>query len=212
MAEQISHNVVNEPKSTGGSLPVDAVANQTTTDSAAQGIIPQPTTAIETVKATSGDASHVPIITTESATSAHATTTDSPAGVGAAKGAAEPSAGEAVPPSASAQGDTPVLNVEGVSSAAQSELANGVQEDGSQADDNRSTADISVDVSVASDTENSRAELDKKDGGPVRASSVKKPLTFSKVNVTKSFLNKAAPTTTLASGKLGEKRELGRVT
>jgi hypothetical protein len=205
MAEQISHNVVNEPESMSGSPLVDAAANQTTTESAARGI-PPTTTTIETAKPTASEPSHLPTTSTKLPTSAIVTTTEASAGSGAAKDAAEPSAGEAAALTAPSQGGTSSVNVEGKGSSPQGDLASGAHEDG---DDNRSTADVSVDVSVNSDTDMSRAELEKKEAH-IRANSVKKPVTFSKVSITKAFMNKAAPTTAVASGKIGDKSELER--
>ncbi|SMR61708.1 unnamed protein product [Zymoseptoria tritici ST99CH_3D1] len=205
MAEQISHNVVNERESTSGSPLVDAAANQSTTESAVKGTA-QPTKAENTSKDTASDSILHSNISTEHATSANATTAETFVESGAAKDAAEPSAGEAAPKPALTQGDAVISSAEGKGkSTTQGDLVNGVHEDEGHADDNRSTADVSVDMSVNSDTDMSRADMEKKEEGQIRANSVKKPTTFSRVNVTKAFLNKAAPTTTVASGKIGDK-------
>lgn len=73
--------------------------------------------------------------------------------------------------------------------------------------DHGSAGDGSVDVSVTSDNEGSRGDgtETKKDDGKhhTRTNSVKKPTTFSKVNVSKSYLAKSTAVPTVA--KMGDK-------
>lgn len=175
MAEQISHNVVNEPLSTSAPL-VDAESSQTAAGTAAEGAPqnqlasdPHPDSAISVPKSTN----EVATLVNSSAISA---------GPDVVKDAAEPSAGDAAHQPVPIRAD------------ASADLEHKVIEGGSQGDD-RSTAD------VASDTE--------KKGDPhhIRSDSVKKPTTFSKVSITKNFLNKVAPTAAATSSKVGEKRE-----
>lgn len=116
----------------------------------------------------------------ELATSANSSTV--PAGPDVVKVAAEPSAGEAAHRPTPNTADAPT------------DVEQKAAEDGSQGDD-RSTADF------ASDNER------KGEAHHARSDSVKKPTTFSKVSITKNFLNKAAPTATAAPSKIGEKRE-----
>lgn len=175
MAEQISHNVVNEPQSTSAPL-VDVASSQTAADTATDGALqthtfstPHTDSAIDVSKSAN-----------ELATSANSSAL--PAGPDVVKDVAEPSAGEATQQPASNPADV------------QTDVEQKGVDDGSQADD-RSTTDI------ASDTEK------KGEAHHVRSDSVKKPTTFSKVSITKNFLNKAAPTTAAAPTKIGEKRE-----
>ncbi|KAH9845178.1 hypothetical protein Tdes44962_MAKER06823 [Teratosphaeria destructans] len=152
MAEQVSHNVVNQSESASASAPADAIANQTTTEPAGDGNI----TTIEASKSlTEADNE------TANAKSSFET-------------AAEPSAGDAA---ASKPLDE------------HARLSNGVSHD---------LLDSDGSVGVSSDAEG------KKDMHHNRANSVKKPTTFSKVSVTKTFMAKtASPAPTAA--KLGDK-------
>ncbi|CAK4034863.1 Hypothetical predicted protein [Lecanosticta acicola] len=202
MAEQISHNVVNRPESTSGSL-VDAAVNDTNTVSAPSGT----TQALATDSAT--HPLDPPKSANQSAPNANATASKVHEGLDAAKNAAEPSAGEAAHSTAqnSSNNHAPALADKiGVSPG---ESPNALKDDASLGEgpaDDRSTADVSVDVSVNSDTDNSRADAaEKKDGSHhVRTNSVKKPTTFSKVTATKNFMNKIAPSAP-ATPKVGEK-------
>jgi hypothetical protein len=202
MAEQNSHHVVNIPESASGSPLVDVPANATnTTHEAVRGTHHSTST-------TAADSSASATTLVPRATSSTTTRSDS----GAAAEAAEPSAGETAKMSAPSSVGAPNILVEEHSGQAHGEDAHGINDDGSQGDgqvDDRSTADISVDVSVHSDTDTSRADgSEKKDGlNHVRTNSSKKPTTFSKITATKSFLNKVA-TTTISTAKTGEKREL----
>lgn len=178
MAELSSHNVVNEPQSTSAPL-VDAASNPTVADSATDGAQrPEPSIIPHTDSTIDVSKSVNELATSNNALAA-------PAGSIAVKDAAEPSAGEAAHPPAADPTDAP---------AQRGDLELKTAEDGSHGDD-RSAADIH------SDTEK------KGDAHHVRSDSVKKPTTFSKVSVTKNFLNKAAPTTAAAPSKIGEKRE-----
>lgn len=178
MAEQSSHNVVNEPQSSSAQL-ADAASSQTAANTATNGAQQTPSSS----KSATENANDVSRSANELATSANASA--SSADPVAGKDAPEPSAGEAAHPPASDMRDA---------SAQRGDVEPKTAEDGSQGDD-RSAAD------VTSDTEK------KGDANHLRSDSVKKPTTFSKVSVTKNFLNKAAPTTAAAPSKVGEKRE-----
>lgn len=178
MAEQSSHNVVNEPQSTSTPL-VDAASNTSSADSA--------TTGAQQIQHPSNPHSDSAIDVSKSANelAISENALAAPAGPDVGKDAAEPSAGNAAEPPASIPTDAP---------AQRGDVEVKVAEDGSVGDD-RSVADMT------SDTEK------KGDAHHVRSDSVKKPTTFSKVSITKNFLNKAAPTTAAAPSKIGEKRE-----
>ena len=174
MAEQIHHNVVNQPESTSGSPLVDAAVNSIITDSALGSYSSSTVSKFETDHV---DSSNI---------------------------AAE----------TSNFGDVSALDsrvTEEKVGSGHFDLVNGIHDDGSQGEglaDDRSTADISVDVSVNSDTDTSRADAaeKKEDSYHARTSSVKKPTTFSKVSVTKNFLAKTATVTPLIT-KIGDKRK-----
>ncbi|KAK4617678.1 hypothetical protein CLAFUW4_12096 [Fulvia fulva] len=199
MAEQHSHNVVNNDQSTSGSPLVDAAVNPTTTDSAASG-----TQTRQPPITNTSEASHPVEKLIESITSARDPSEKHMSGSDAATGAAEPSAGDAA--NASAQHSAPVI--EERDGATHNEQVNGVRDDASQgdgpADEVRSNADVSVDISVNSDTDGSKAGLAQDGKHHARSNSVKKPTTFSKVTATKSFMNKIAPAAP-ATAKIGEK-------
>lgn len=204
MAEQIGHNVVDRPESTSGSPLVDVAANSTTSQSAPSGLQQSstPTTAHSSNHA-------IPVsskIANEPATSANASA-PTQAGSGAAAHAAEPSAGDAAQHAALNPASTAAISAGEHPGPAQGDLANGVHDEANPGDD-RSTADVSVDVSVTSDTDNSKADASDKQDRPnhVRTNSVKKPTAFSKVTATKSFMNKITPSAP-AAPKLGDKRE-----
>ncbi|KAK4494585.1 hypothetical protein PRZ48_013941 [Zasmidium cellare] len=192
MAEQSGHNVVSNSQSTSGSPLVDVAATTTTTDDALSGT--QPPTNAETTSAR-------PELSKSAAESAP---DNSLAGPDATNKAAEPSAGDAA---IAAADDASANHVDGRPGAG-SDLVNGIRDDASQGDvrDDRSNADVSVDVSINSDTDNSRGDaFEKKDGHHhTRTNSVKKPTTFSKVTATKNFMNKIAPVAPTAP-KVGEK-------
>lgn len=197
MAEQSSHNVVEKPQLTSGSPLVDAVANQTASTSPDRGAYVRPSAEITKDSP-------------ESIGDANAQATDGPAGSQVAKEAAEPSAGDAADTAALAQAPAPINATKGEPVAV--ELPNGARDDTSQGEglaDDRSTADLSVDISIYSDTDNSKADnAEKKEGtNHVRTNSVKKPTTFSRVTATKSFMSKVAPAAPVAP-KVGEKRKI----
>ncbi|KAF2771422.1 hypothetical protein EJ03DRAFT_325473 [Teratosphaeria nubilosa] len=152
MAEQVSHNVVNQSESASASAPADAIANQTTTEPAGDGN----TTTIEASKAPT-EANNE----TANAKSSFET-------------AAEPSAGDAAV-------SKPLDE--------HARLQNGVSHD---------VVDSDGSVGVSSDAEG------KRDMHHNRAGSVKKPTTFSKVSVTKTFMAKTASPAP-AAAKLGDK-------
>jgi hypothetical protein len=193
MAEQVSHNVVNVPESASGMSPlVDVVANHTSTSAAESGnnhTTPNPNQAPDVSKPQIDPSTEVK------------PSEDKKFDAGGA--AAEPSAGDAAakpdnvpaiatPSDGSEKGksDQEAITLNGVHDAAS--LGSAIEDGGSQ--------DASA---VNSDSEISKGET--KDGHlHVRANSVKKPTTFSKVSVSKNFLAKsasAAPTT----AKTGER-------
>ncbi|KAF2162541.1 hypothetical protein M409DRAFT_27163 [Zasmidium cellare ATCC 36951] len=195
MAEQSGHNVVSNSQSTGGSPLVDIAATTPTTDAALSGT--QPPANAETTSARPEF----------SKSAADPPTDDSLAGSDATKNAAEPSAGDAAIAAVDDHAHPSANHVDGKSGAG-SDLVNGIRDDASQGDvrDDRSNADVSVDVSINSDTDNSRGDAsEKKDGHHhTRTNSVKKPTTFSKITATKNFMNKIAPAAPVAP-KVGEK-------
>ncbi|KXT12863.1 hypothetical protein AC579_5387 [Pseudocercospora musae] len=187
MAEQATHNVVNTESSSGSPL-VDEHNAYNQSSPATTGTDNTSTT---TTDSTRSD----PTASTKSA-NAHAASLGQ-AGSGAAFDAAEPSAGDAANKAA--------LTSSGKSGPAHGDLANGIHDDGDLHADDRSTADISVEMSANSDTDNSRADAAEKERPHhARTNSVKKPTAFSKVTATKSFMSKIAPTAPTAP-KVGEK-------
>ena len=200
MAEQISHNVVNNPESASGSPLVDVIANQTTTAPAASGT----TNALEANT------------TNDLATDANANTAADHASIGAVnEGAAEPSAGDVATKAAEVPSIPAVTTAEERGEAGQGELANGIH-DAAQGDiavDDGSTPDVSVDLNSDTDISRGEAAEQNKDGKRhVRAPSVKKPTTFSRVSVTKNFLAKSASTTpTPAAPSPAGKRMYSRI-
>ncbi|USW57030.1 hypothetical protein Slin15195_G103490 [Septoria linicola] len=192
MAEQTNHNVVINSESARASALVDAAANAFTTDAALSG-----KTNNETLTTISNPA-------TDSVRPDG--TAGEQAGSNAPSAAAEPSAGEAAGRTAS---DSAAVNALSPGPT-HGDLVNGIHEDGSLVDghaDDKSVAGGSVDLNVNSDTDNSRADAGEKGAHHTRtSSSVKKPAAFSKVNATKSFMSKIAPTAPTA-GQPGDKRE-----
>ncbi|WPB02999.1 uncharacterized protein RHO25_007635 [Cercospora beticola] len=198
MAEQIGHNVVINSESTGASAPVDAAANTSTTDSALSG---------KTNNESIPDASNA-ATTSASPTQSNGTTSDN-AGSDAPSVAAGPSAGEATDRETLKPADAKANSSNEKTRLAHGDLVNGVHEDGSQADahaDDKSTTGVSVDLSVNSDTDNSKADAGEKGTHTRTNSTVKKPAAFSKVNATKSFMSKIAPSTP-AAPQTGDKGE-----
>jgi hypothetical protein len=195
MAEQVSHNVVNVPESASGSSPlVDVVANHTSTSAAESGN-----------NHTTPNSNEAPDLTKPQLESSTEAKPSEDRKVDAGEAAAEPSAGDAAakpdnvpaiatPPDTSEKGgldqELPILN--GLHDAASQGSA--IEDGGSQ--------DASA---VNSDSEISKGEI--KDGHlHVRANSVKKPATFSKISVTKNFLAKSASTapTAVKTGERGK--------
>ncbi|KAF2217139.1 hypothetical protein CERZMDRAFT_93196 [Cercospora zeae-maydis SCOH1-5] len=200
MAEQTGHNVVINSESTGAAAPVDTAANASTTNSALSG---------KTNSNSLPDASNA-ATTSGSPTQPNGPTSGN-AGSDAPLVAAEPSAGEAADRAALKPADAKTTSND-KSRPAHGDLVNGVHEDGSQADahaDDKSMTGVSVDLSVNSDTDNSKADAGEKGGHTRTNSTVKKPAAFSKVNATKSFLSKIAPSAP-ATPQTGDKGEKGK--
>lgn len=209
MAEQIGHNVVNQTQSTSGSPLVDVASQSTNAHSAANG------TETSSILADSTPA-HADLskLTKESIISSQAPASNGQSGLDPALGVAEPSAGDVSLKLGDGSGPNVAAQAEEKSRAPPMDQSNSYRDDASQGDgiaDDRSTADMSIDASVHSDTDNSRADAgEKKEGNHhVRTNSVKKPTTFSKVTTTKNFLNKIAPSAPITP-KLGEKRKQSR--
>ncbi|KAM3424222.1 hypothetical protein BST61_g11237 [Cercospora zeina] len=184
MAEQTGHNVVINSESTGGAAPVDTAANTSTTNSALSG---------KTNDDSPPDTSYA--ATTSGSPTQSSGIASGNAGLDAPLVAAEPSAGEAADRAALKPADAKTTSSD-KSRPTHGDVVNGVHEDGSQADahaDDKSTAGVSVDLSVNSDTDNSRGDAGEKGGRNRTNSTVKKPAAFSKVNATKSFMSKIAP-------------------
>lgn len=180
MAEQVSHNVVNNTESTGGSPLVDVAANPTSIASAEHGTNEQP------INETKTDNAHESQHANEHATD-----------VNAIASAAEPSAGEAQDTIVETPTAASEPNTFDKDSAGQAPLVNGVSDAMSAGD-----GEGSVDLSQNSDNEGSRGDVpeQQKDGmHHVRSNSVKKPTTFSKVSVTKNFLAKSATAAPVAA-------------
>ena len=198
MAEQVSHNVVDNSESMGES-PVDVAANQTNTTSAEYG-----TTTTEYFDNTISST-----LEASQAANEHAVQTIS------LSASMQPEAqvlSEAEPSAGDAEGlfneadivlDSTALED---SNAEYAQLVNGIHDVATPGED-EGMREGSVDVSLNSDTEGSRgdaSEMKKDDKHHVRSNSVKKPTTFSKVSVTKNFLAKSA-TATPPLVKAGEK-------
>jgi hypothetical protein len=198
MAEQVSHNVVNVPESTSGSSPlVGVVANHTSTPAADSGNNHNTSNTLEAPNVS--DSQIKP--------STDAKPSESK-GSDAGQAAAEPSAGDAAakpddvptiatPPDANektgSNQELPILN--GVHDTAS--LGSAIEDGGSQ--------DASA---VNSDSEISKGDM--KDGHlHVRANSVKKTNTFSRVSVSKNFLAKSASAAP-AVVKTGERGKEGK--
>lgn len=202
MAEQVSHNVVNNPESTSDSSPlVDVAANHTTTTAAGTGNPTSTTDALDSSKTQN-----------TSAVDANGATLTEGKAIDAGKAAAEPSAGDVVAQPADGASTAPPVetNEEKNNGKLGPQLANGVAgraSPGELAVEDSAAQDTSADPSVTSDTDIGRAETltqDKDGKRHVRTTSVKKPTTFSKVSVSKNFLAKTA-TTAPAASKIGDK-------
>ena len=207
MAEQVSHNVVNNTESTSDSSPLaDVVANHNTAATAGNGDKPLPT------PNTIADALDTSKTQNATATDANAATLTEGGGTDAGKAAADPSAGDVAEKPAEVTSIVPPVQTseEKSNNNLGAQLANGLHDAvaaGELGVEEAAVQDISADPSVTSDTDVSRAEAleSNKDGNKhVRTTSVKKPTTFSKVSVSKNFLAKTA-TAAPTAAKPGDK-------
>lgn len=158
MAEQSGHNVVSKSQSTSGSPLVDVAATTSTAHAALSGT-ETPNTAETTIAQTEFSKPAA-----ESATDNNPPARQELAGSDATKHAAEPSAGDVANVAANDLAQNPLQAEEKQSISP--DLVNGIRDDASQGDmgDDRSTADVSVDVSINSDTDNSRGDASEKKG------------------------------------------------
>lgn len=189
MAEQLSHNVVDNSQSAGGSLPVDAAVNQTTQASAGNGPIAQHLPDAKTSNELANDAN--------TALTSNVPATDAAAG---------PSAGSAAD---GVTGVPAIITETEEISERRGPLTNGIVDTANLGDVAADDVSIpgSADLSVHSDTEGSKGDAQEQKGDDkfhARTNSVKKPATFSKVSVTKNFMAKSA-TPTPPGAKLGDK-------
>ena len=200
MAEQISHNVVENTESTSGSPLVDVAANQTTSAFADSGTHDTPL-----LQTKNDESLQTPNIANELATDANAITSS----IASPDAPSQPEEGYTT----ALDGQTfaaPALLVSETTPADHLPLPNGMSEGLGHVDglaEDASTREGSVDISLNSDTEGSRgdaSEQKKDETHHVRTNSVKKPTTFSKVSVTKNFLAKSA-TPSPATVKAGDK-------
>jgi hypothetical protein len=198
MAEQVSHNVVNVPESTSGSSPlVDVVANHTSTPAAESG---NNHTTPNTLEAPNvSDPQIKPSTDAKPSESKGSDAGHAAASPALGSAAAKPDDVPAIATPSDANEKTgfnqelPTLN--GVHDAAS--LGSAIEDGGSQ--------DASA---VNSDSEISKGDL--KDGHlHVRANSVKKTNTFSRVSVSKNFLAKSASAAP-AVVKTGERGKEGK--
>jgi hypothetical protein len=190
MAEQVSHNVVNESESAGGSLPADVAVNYTTETLADDGASTQyPLSDAKITDELAND--------TNTALTSNAQAPDAAAGPSAGSAADGVAAVPAIVTDPSKSSEGQVTSANGVSDSANL---------GENAADDVSVQG-SADISLQSDAEGSKGdaiELKEDDKHHMRANSVKKPATFSKVSVSKTFMAKSA-TPTPAATKLGDK-------
>ena len=200
MAEQISHNVVDNTESTSASPPVDAAANQTTPASAEHGTLDQPLVQTKTDQLQTSQDSDVP------ATEADASISSLAAVVEAGEGVVNPSAGDTATLPGEASTASPALATSDDLPGDNELLVSGVGGTEYVAVDDGNVPEGSIDVSTSSDAEGSRGDGGKADDEihHARTNSVKKPTTFSKVSVTKNFLAKSA-TTAQPTLKAGDK-------
>ena len=204
MAEQISHNVVNNTESTSGQPLVDVAANQATLASAEYGSFDQ------NIPETTTDALQTSQSINEHATDSNALTSHALLGSEAVDSVVEPSAGDTADSAARVLADPSELQTADKGTADPSQLVNGIHDPMSAGEglaEDPNLPEGSLDVSLNSDTEGSRgdaSELKKDEKHHTRSNSVKKPTTFSKVSVTKNFLAKSA-TATPTPPKPGEK-------
>jgi len=208
MAQQTTHNVVSYSQSTSGLPLVDVTASQTTFDSATSGAHNSSALSRSTLEnSTSVEANEherSDLLNTEilAFSNGHVRPpTDS--------FAADPSAGDAS--NALSDDFTNKLASASVdkSRASPGDGPNVASDEASQGDgvaDDKSIADVSVELSVNSDTDTSKVDTsERKDGKPlIRTNSTKKPTSFSKVSVTKNFLAKTS-TVAPAAPKPGDK-------
>ncbi|KAF2083915.1 hypothetical protein K490DRAFT_7671, partial [Saccharata proteae CBS 121410] len=177
MAEQITHDVVNEAQSMGGSTPIDVNATSTNQTTAGDGQTATDTTAnSNSSEAPAKFPSHVLEKTAPEASNS------------GAKPAADDPDQETGNEAMADKANTPPVNGIAAEHATAEEIS------GQQA---------VADASGGSDTDTSRAEsLGQSKDGKSRSSSVKKPTSFKSVSVTKHFLAKTA---VAAPTKVGEK-------
>ena len=197
MAEQISHNVVENSESTSAQSLVDVPATTTTFASADAGINERP---LETKPAPTSQ------LANDHATDSNALTSTLAPGLSPTDHVADPSAGDAT--SEVAPAPAAVLdNNFNEKPSPDAQLVNGTHTFPHAADGNVEDAH-SVDVSVNSDTEGSRgdaSEVKQDEKHHTRTNSVKKPATFSKVAVTKNFMAKSATAAPVIAAKTGDK-------
>ncbi|KAK5121482.1 hypothetical protein LTR85_005315 [Meristemomyces frigidus] len=178
MAEQVSHHVVNQNESAGASALAGVAAHPIDIDTAAEG-----------TQTTSNPATDLTIPETENLTTADSSAITPAGDDEAAAVAAEPSAGEA----GAAAAEAPAAQEQSIE--VQGGLPNVLQ-------DANSGEEGSADHGANSDTDGSKGDSteQKKEGNHhVRTNSVKKPTTFSRVSVTKSFMAKTASPTPAAA-------------
>lgn len=196
MAEQSGHNVVNQPESASASL-VDVAANPIIESAASESI---PTTNHTAETETDLQISQ---IANQNAVQVNEDTS-STLFMEEATSEVEPRAGDAadVVTGPDIAHDTAAA---GNDTAPSSQLANSIHDTAMLGEG--PADDASVDISLNSDTEGSRgdgAELKKDEQHHTRTNSVKKPVSFSKVSVTKSFLAKSATASPIVA-KTGDK-------
>ncbi|KAF9635316.1 hypothetical protein BFW01_g6211 [Lasiodiplodia theobromae] len=172
MAEQITHDVVNEAQSMGGPSPIDV--NATTTNESSAGAAPDTNSSNQDQPATSS--------TNATSSSAPPPTTNPSEPSDAAKASPIPD-GSQRQPATDAVSETP-----------KEPTANGTASPLPSLDDPSGTQSA-ADTSGGSDTDTSRAG---KDG---TRSTVKKPTSFKSVSVTKHFLAKTAVSTPAKVGE-----------
>lgn len=202
MAEQISHNVVDNIELTSAAAPVDVAANPTTTAFADHGNLEHslPQRKPDEVQISQSINEHA----TNANSAINTTNTSAPDG----EAIVDPSAGETItPPSEALVASLAAGSITGMSSES-AQFLNGATGKGDGFLDTASAHEGSVDVSINSDAEGSRGDAnDPKNDDEKhhnRSNSVKKPTTFSKVSVTKNYLAKSAPVAQ-ATTKAGDK-------
>lgn len=187
MADQTAHHVVNSDRSTADSLSVDAHGNQFRSDSAASGAGPSQTPIIAT---------HAPL--------------DAPKHDAIDRNIASSSVGS--PAAISNDSISNPQKSAGDATSALNQPLNGVSSLSVQRghDGSTSTEDVLNAENVGSDTDTSRTgslDQSKDENRHLRSNSVKKPISFKPVSVTKTFLAKTVGSTTTPPppAKVGEK-------